>query len=165
MNTKLALAAMVAGGSMLLMGSFAKATELFDPSLATCTGTNCSSVLVGGVVNAYLRTPKPWTAEIRATSGRCLRLDVTSQTDDLEIVAVAPNGAVYRNDDSNGLRPLVKINPTATGFYTVQIANWSGSVSESSFSLAFGVYNLNNPNCSASTQPEMMTAAAKKSRQ
>ena len=113
------------------------------------------------MVNAYLNTPKPWTAEVRATSGRCLRLDVTSQTDDLEIVAVAPDGRIYRNDDSNGLRPLVKINPTATGFYTVQIANWSGSVSESSFQLALGVYNLNNPNCGAATAPEFAALRTK----
>lgn len=144
----------------LSVGS-ARATELFDPTFDSCAGLNCSSVVVGGVVNSFANTPKPWTAEIRATAGRCLRLDVTQQTADLEIVVVAPNGVVYRNDDSNGLRPLVKINPTATGFYTVQIAQWAGSVTESTFQLAFGVYTLNNANCAGATQPEFRRASAK----
>src|SRR5690348_59180 len=92
------------------------ATEIFDTSFSSCTGINCSSVLLGGVVNAFANTPKAWTAEIRATAGRCLRLDVTQQQADLEIVAVAPNGSIYRNDDTNGLLPVVKINNTQTGF-------------------------------------------------
>ncbi len=133
----------------------AQATEIYDPSFASCTGTNCSSIVLGGIVNAFANTPKPWTAEIRATAGRCLRLDVIAQQADLEIVAVAPNGSVYRNDDTNGLMPVVKINNTATGFYTVQIAQYAGSVTEGTFQLAFGVYNLNNPNCAGATPPEL----------
>jgi hypothetical protein len=137
------------------------ATELQDPTFASCTGINCSSVQLGGVINAYLRTPKAWTAEIRATAGRCLRLEVTQQADDLEIVVVAPDGRIYRNDDAIGLRPVVKINPTSTGFHTVQIAEYAGTVAESVFQLAFGVYNLNNPNCASPTPPEAALRRAK----
>ena len=153
----------VAIASMVVaLNESVQATEIFDPSFASCTGINCSSIVIGGVVNAFANSPKPWTAEIRATSGRCLRLDVTTQQADLEIVAVAPNGNVYRNDDTNGLMPVVKINNTATGFYTVQIAQYAGSVTEGTFQLAFGVYNLNNPNCAPATSPELASVRATK---
>jgi hypothetical protein len=110
---------------------------------------------MGAVVNSYTGLAKPWTAEVRASAGRCLRLEVSQQVDDLEIVAVAPNGSIYRNDDSIGLRPVVKINPTQNGFYTVQIAQYAGTVTESAFTLSYGIYNLNNPNCSSATTPEL----------
>jgi hypothetical protein len=140
------------------------ATELFDPSFASCTGTNCSSITIGGVVNAFGGQPKPWTAEFRATAGRCLRLDVLTQGADLEIVAVAPDGSVYRNDDTVGLLPQVRINPTNSGFYTVQIAQYAGSVTETSFTLAFGQYNLGNPNCLGATTPERRAVVTTKTR-
>jgi hypothetical protein len=149
----------------ILTGGSAQSTEIADPSFSTCTGINCSSVVLGAVVNAYTGLAKPWTAEVRASAGRCLRLEVSQQVDDLEIVAVAPDGSVYRNDDSIGLRPLVKINSTLNGFYTVQIAQYAGTVSENAFTLTYGIYSLNNPNCSSPTTPELTRVARKISAQ
>jgi hypothetical protein len=128
----------------------AEAGPLFDSSPATCTAVNCSSVSVGGFLLAVSTTsPLPWVGQVFAGSGDCLRLDVTQQDQDLEMVAVAPDGATFRNDNraSGDTRPLVRINGARSGWYTVQVGRFDGGAAETSFTLAFGRYNLNNPNC------------------
>ena len=141
----------------LVLGTAAPAlaTQIFDFTNSSCTGTNCSSVQLGGTINANGTVAGPWVAEIFASQGQCLRLDVTQENVNTEIVAVSPSGAVLRNDDRSGTdqRPLVKVNGTERGFYTVQVSTSAGNAVESDFVLAFGRYNLGNPNCAQPTQP------------
>src|SRR4051812_25665905 len=143
--------------SALVLGATtpALATQIFDFTNSKCTGTNCSSVQLGGTINANGAVAGPWVAEIFASQGQCLRLDVTQENVNTEIVAVSPSGLVFRNDDRSGAdqRPLVGINGTERGFYTVQVSTSAGDAVESDFVLAFGRYNLNNPNCTPATQP------------
>jgi hypothetical protein len=134
----------------------ASAFQIYDLGPSTCTTANCGSTTFGGTVNGAGAFAGPWIGALYAGTGECLRLDVTSQQVDLEIVAVAPSGAVFRNDDRAGpadRRPLVKINGTQNGWYTVQVSEFAGSPVQASFTLAYGRYNLNNPNCSAPTGP------------
>jgi hypothetical protein len=143
------------------------ATPIFDPLTNTCTTLNCGAVRIDGVVRlarAANETAggevRPWVMEIFANPNQCLRAHVIAQDADLEAVLVAPNGNVFRNDDS-GLTgcltcPLLKVNPTPgpnRGFYTLQISHFAGSPVTANFVLMYGLYNLGNPNCSAPTLP------------
>jgi hypothetical protein len=89
---------------------------------------------------------------------------VLTQASDLEITTASPGGAVFRNDDSFvapcPLCPLVKINGTQNGWYTVSISSFSGAAIQANFTLGYGQYNVNNPNCAAPTVPVLSPAAA-----
>jgi hypothetical protein len=92
--------------------------------------------------------------------GECLRFDLISPAHpapDMELVVIAPNGTVYRNDDRNGAldrRPLVKIGAAPNnGWYTVHIAEFSGAATETNFVMLHGRYNAGNPNCATATAP------------
>ena len=87
-----------------------------------------------------------------------MRIETTSQTADLRIVAVSPDGVAYNDDDggSCSLCSLVKIlTGTRKGFYTIQLAQFGGVPVESLFGIKYGRYNLGNPNCSNPTTPEL----------
>jgi hypothetical protein len=136
---------------------------VFDNSVSGCTGNNCSSLTLPGSVLAFGPSAASFVIEAFATSGQCMRLDVTSQDVDLEIVAVAPNGQVFRNDDqggAGGLRPLVKIDATPNnGWYTVQVQQFAGSAVGANFVLRYGRYNTGNPNCATPTEPVLSAEA------
>ena len=72
---------------------------------------------------------------------------------------VAPNGTVYRDDDSGGSnRPLVRINGTPNnGWYTVSINNWNGAAVSQNFTVTLQRLGLNGAGCLPATGP---TAAA-----
>jgi hypothetical protein len=129
--------------------------EIFDPSVSTCTGADCSSVLLSATVTSFGPSAGKWIAEVFASSGECLRVFVPSQFTDLETVVVAPNGSAFRNDDGGGLnRPLVKISPTPNnGWYTVSISHFAGNPVTGNFSVAYGRYPAGNPNCASATPP------------
>ncbi|HMR34260.1 MAG TPA: hypothetical protein PKA13_22230 [Geminicoccaceae bacterium] len=134
---------------------------MFDTTVSTCGTANCSSIVVGATLAGNGLSAGPWTAEIFGGANECLRLDVVAQTVDLEIVAIAPNGTVFRNDDRPGsLLPLVKINGAQNGWYTVSVSQFAGAISDSNFNFAFGRYNLNNANCATPTTPAMAPATA-----
>ena len=134
---------------------------------------NCSSLRYSGTLlnsggGVFAR---PWIANFAGNTGQCLRFDLlspsgTTSSEDLEIVVVAPNGTVFRNDDRNGAsdrRPLVKIDPVPTnGWYTVHVAQFSGAPSNLNFVLLHGVYNSGNPNCSSPTSGESMPQRSEK---
>ena len=94
------LARGLATAALCGLASPSLATQLFDPTLATCTRVNCSSVQIGGTINAAgaplgaasARSAGPWVGEIFADNGACLRLDVLVQDRDSIIVAVSPAG-------------------------------------------------------------------------
>jgi hypothetical protein len=101
-----------------------------------------------------------FTIDVFAGAGQCVRLDLISPphpTPDMELVVVAPNGTVFRNDDRNGAldrRPLVKIaSAPNNGWYTVHVAQFAGAATETNIVLLYGRYNNGNPNCAAPTLP------------
>ncbi|WP_144259528.1 hypothetical protein [Methylocystis sp. ATCC 49242] len=131
--------------------------EIWDTSVSTCTGLNCSSVVFGGtVMNAVGASTARWEGAVFANRGECLRLDETamfgSGADD-EMVVVGPNGTVWRNDDFSGLRPRVAFIAPQRGWYYVTIAHFAGNPNpEHDFVLAYGRYSgSSNPNCASAT--------------
>lgn len=159
MHTKrLGYAVAVAAALLFSVGSVSAGTEIFDDTVATCTGTNCSSLRIPGTIFSHLGgAPKPWVAQFFSGGSDCMRLDVTNQDENLEIVAISPAGAVYKNDNRvpGDDRPLVKIAaPNNNGWYTVQISTFNGAQSvEPNFVLRYGRYEAGNPNCANPTPP------------
>ena len=151
-----------AGAVVLLMSapSLASGQTIFDDSLSTCTGTNCSSLRIPTTVFAFGPSAGVFTIDAFAAPGECVRFDLISPphpAPDMEIVVVAPNGSVYRNDDRNGAldrRPLVKIGSAPNnGWYTVHVAQFAGTATETNIVLLYGRYNGGNPNCASPTVP------------
>lgn len=119
----------------------------------TCTGINCASQSINGTfVFDQFGQALPFTTQVYAEVASCLRLDVTSQQSDLELVLVSPNGTVWRDDDTNGNRPLIKVNgASARGWFTVQVSSYNGLGQPAGFVLRYGRYNVGNPNCTNPT--------------
>lgn len=162
MRTNLVFGGLVAASLGFGLAPGASAGPLFDTSLSSCTGENCSSVSVGGSLLGFGTSfAYPWVGQIFAGGAECLRLDVTNQSQDLEIVAVSPRGEVFRNDDRPGsTRPLVKIRTVSAGWYTVQVSTFNGTAVDADFTLAFGRYTSSvNPNCASATAPTLALAA------
>ena len=151
---------LAAGGLVLgvaLLGGTAWATNMFT-SGSTCATLNCGARTIQGTVTQAFATAQPWVAEVYAPAGRCFRLHVTAQGSNLETVVRAPNGQVFRNDDSNAapcaLCPLVKIASTPNrGWYTVSISHSAGTAVNADFTMLFNDYPLGNINCAAPTIP------------
>jgi hypothetical protein len=151
MDNKLLISAAVS----LLFTATASATPIFDPSTHTCSGRNCSAIVLGGTVNGFKASAVPWVIEVFAAAHECLRLEVTSQEVDLEMRVIAPDaGKNWSSDDSSlapcPLCPLVAVNNTPqNGWYTVHIGEFGGASVQANFTLAYGRYNRNNANCAA----------------
>jgi hypothetical protein len=109
----------------------------------------------------------PFTVQVRANEGNCLRLDVTAvhpltiSFPDLEMVLVSPDGAVWRNDNRslNNINPLITIVAPDTGFYTLQVSNVGdgfpgGSGFPVDFTLKYGLYNSSEGHCNSLTPEE-----------
>lgn len=145
------LAASLPAGSA---GAWSNIYDNFD----TCTEINCNVTVNNANIGI---TPDgsvvPFTLQVIGDVNSCLRLDLAGQEADMEMVVVAPNGAVYRNDNRSfgDLRPLIKIAPTPVGaFYTVHISPSNGILQASRFpsiTLYYGQYNNGNPNCANPT--------------
>jgi hypothetical protein len=143
---------------------------VFDPSFDSCTGINCSSEEISGTVGGLAGASAtdnalPWTVMIFSPAGTCLRAEVTSQTRDLEIVLVQPDGTVFRDDDGGvGLQPLVKVDGTSDrGWNTLQVSRFNGDALGANFTMLYGVYPRGNPNCAAPTTPRSLLARSSKS--
>lgn len=140
----------------LVAAPMAQATNLFNPQgPSPTTALDGASIRLDGTLNDTNGNSQPWTAELYAGAGQCLRLFVTSTAFDSELTVVAPNGTVYRDDDSGGsLRPLVKVaSAPIRGWYTVQVASYSGAPTNANFTLLYGTYTAGNPNCANGTTP------------
>lgn len=142
--------------------NYAHAYGQYDPTVSTTNVADGSSVLIYGTVFANGGSAMPWTDQIFARAGECLRVFVPTTTFDSELVVIAPSGTVWRNDDGGGsLRPLVKINGAPnTGWYTVRVAHFAGSGIVNDFGLYYGRYNYNNANCSGATVPMAVAGMA-----
>lgn len=83
---------------------------LYDSTVDSCTAVNCGAVLINGISmkNSFLDSV-PFTAEVYVGAGQCVRLDVTTQTADMQTVLVSPSGAIWRNDNRGefDFRPLI----------------------------------------------------------
>jgi hypothetical protein len=153
---------------VLAAGPALAGSRVFDPSPSLCRSVGCSSERITGTTGALGGGgPNPlsalsWTAEFFASQNSCLRLQVVREDADLEAVAVAPDGSIYRNDDGGGsctLCPLVKINHTIPGWYTVQVGRFNGDGLFSNFTVRWGLYDANNPNCGSPTTAQSLRAA------
>ena len=145
----------------------AAATNMFSDITSTSTIIDGDSVEIHGNVNDSNVNSQPWVAEVYAGNFECLRLSVVSQTFDAKLTVISPNGEVFRDDDSGGsLRPLVQINGAPTsGWYTVQVAGFSGLPQNGVFTLHYGRYFMNNPNCATPTLPLVDTGAGTAAKQ
>jgi hypothetical protein len=142
--------------AVLVLGprSGSASTEIWDDTVDSCPGDNCSSLRIPGSLLAFGAGVKPWVVNVFGSVGQCIRLDVTSETHDLEMVVIAPDNSVFRNDDRvlGDTRPLVKIDPAPReGWYTVHIASHIGTALTEDFVLLYGRYNHSNHNCTDAT--------------
>jgi hypothetical protein len=135
-------------------------SSIFDDTVSTCTTLNCSSLRIPGTVHAFGPSADAFTINAFAGAGQCVRFDLISPphpAPDMELVVVAPDGTVFRNDDRNGAldrRPVVKIaSAPNNGWYTVHIAQFAGAATETNFVLLYGRYPAGNPNCTTPTPP------------
>jgi hypothetical protein len=137
------------------------------PTQATNLLGSTTSATISGTTFGFGQSAMPWTAEVYSGPNACLRLAVTVQATDLEMTVVAPNGNVYRDDDSGGsLRPLVKINPTPNnGWYTVSINNFAGNAVSANFTLTLQRLGLNNASCLPATVVRSSDTLAPKPRE
>lgn len=139
----------------ILSAGQADATNLFNPNVSTTTVIDGASIELDGTLNDTFSNAQPWVAELYVGAGECARFFVTTTAFDAKLTVITPNGAIFRDDDSGGsLRPLVEINGAPVpGWYTVQVAQFSGQPQNANFALKYGRYNFNNPNCGTPTSP------------
>jgi len=131
----------------------AKGASLVSDPLSTCTTVNCQVSTINAQTLAALGAV-PFTTQVRAGNNECLRIDATAQSTDTELVLVSPDGTVWRNDDTGGLLPEIRANPTpSTGWYTVHLNHFAGSAVDATATLRYGRYNSGNPNCASPTPP------------
>jgi hypothetical protein len=146
---------------VVLVGpAVASGQNIFDDTSSTCTGNNCSSLRIPGTVFAFGGSAGQFVLSVFAARGECVRFDLTSPphpAPDMELVIIAPDGSVFRNDDRNGAldrRPLVKIaSAPQNGWYTVRIGQFAGAATETNVVLLYGRYSSGNPNCAGPTPP------------
>jgi len=150
----IALAALAALGALAPGLAWAN-DAMYDSSVSTATKAGASSVTLNGTLDDNGVFTEPWVTQLFAQAGECVRLAVTTTNFDSELVVAAPNGTVFRDDDSGGsLRPLVRIaSAPSTGWYTVQVASFSGAPTNANFTLKYARYNGGNPNCATATGP------------
>jgi hypothetical protein len=149
----------------IVLAAPAGATTINDLSVRNCMRTNCSTESISGSIgNQSGVFPFPWEIQVGSEVGNCLRLETTFADVDLEIVAVSPSGAVYRDDDGGaGDLSLVKIAPAERGWYTVQVSTFDGAAVSANFTLLYGRYaSASNPNCQPPTPPAARAVAKKK---
>jgi hypothetical protein len=143
----------------------ASATDLFTSGVFSCTTIDCGSSTLNGTVNIYRGSAAgEHVLKFFAGSNECLRLHVVSQDVDLEMNVVAPNPSTrFRDDDGGeGLEPLVVVNGTQQGWYTVILHQFSGAAANSNFTIRVGRYVVNNnPNCSFPTPPTSPVSSGK----
>jgi hypothetical protein len=163
MTTLLTVGAFVAAASAPGLAS----AQIFDDTVSTCTGANCSSVRIPATVFAFGASAGVFTIDAFASPGECVRFDLISPphpSPDMELVVVSPDGQVFRNDDRNGAtdrRPLVKIGSApVNGWYTVHVAQFAGTATETNITLMYGRYPGGNANCAAPTSPSGQGFAA-----
>ncbi len=152
---------LVLAAGLLTLGGPASAGSLISDAKNTCTTALCGAQTISGTVGAVVKpgttldlVTAPFVIEVYAQPNDCLRLEVTVMEDDLAMTLVAPSiFGVWQDDDSGGLnKPRIEVNglPSA-GWYTLTVSIWDGFPIDADFTLKYGRYNLDNPNCSSPT--------------
>jgi hypothetical protein len=112
-------------------------------------------VVLGGAVLSYSGGgPNRWNQEVYATVGECVRLDVVTESVDMNMTVTAPDGRVYFNEDKgpSNKRPRVEIaSAPNTGWYNVSVGPSSGASGDARFAMSYGRYSAGNPNCANAT--------------
>lgn len=170
MKLRILSSAIAVIGSTLFFSGMANAGSTMWVPPGGCNTLNCASMRLNANVtsSSSLNGMEPFVVQVMSTPSHCTRLDITSQTTDMEMVVVGPNGVVWRNDDrvAGDLRPRVII-PASTGtagWYTVQISRFNGiaPVAGQHYDavLEYGRYPAGNTNCSNPTTPTLTAAGA-----
>lgn len=135
--------------STLLATSAAWAGPQFEAQLSACSGINCAGTTMRGVH----QKDEPFVIQIFGKEGECLRLDVSSQTQDMAMVVISPSvwdGAISDDRDFDGgdTRPLLVFDPLPwTGWYTVIVSHFDHVPLLGRFTLEYGRYPTGNANC------------------
>lgn len=127
---------------------------------SSCSTLNCNATILHTNITSSFTNPggsiEPFIIQVHSSPQYCLRLDVTNQTagSDLEMVLIAPDGTVWKNDNRNpgDRRPLIIVPRGVQGWYTVQLSLATGITGTPgahwSADLAYGRYtSTTNPNC------------------
>jgi hypothetical protein len=146
-----------------LPGFSALAAELSTP-LQSCTTPDCGATLLLGRLNksdrccGFSNLPLPWVVQLFAGKQECLRLRVTSQKANSELVAIAPGTRHAWRNDSSALTPcptcpLLKIHTgNDAGWFLVQVNPSRGVPGDAEFTLSYARYAADNPNCAQPTR-------------
>jgi hypothetical protein len=130
----------------------AMAGSLISDPLSSCQTDNCESTRILGSIIKSGESAIPFVIQALGRRGDCVRFDVspTVPSIDMELVVIAPNGAVFSNDNRNGSdnRPLVRFSAPVPGWYTVHVNESSGANIDANFVLLYGRYTAGNANCS-----------------
>jgi len=147
----------------LLGGAGSLAAGELMAAKSTCTTLDCQATIIPGFINGWgasfdQANVGPWVAQVFAAKLECLRLRVTAQSVDTEMVVIAAGGNAYRNNNSNiapcPTCPLVKFKTgNVGGWHTVQVSQKGGVPVSSAFTLSYGRYDATNPNCASPTPP------------
>jgi hypothetical protein len=143
--------------SAFLTTTSAWAGANYESGLSSCTTINCAGMTIRGVQQVN----DPFFIQVFAREGECLRLDVSTQTEDAAMLITATTvGDFLPVDDVAGLRPVAGIDPVPqTGWYTVAVSYFDYSDLLVRFTLEYGRYNTGNPNCSQATEAIPMAPA------
>ena len=152
---RLALACLVG----VPLGGVASADPLV-PTLQTCTTINCGALVLPGRINAHpvAGIASPWVNKIAAAGAGCLRLHVVSESADLAMTVVGPDGRLYTNDNGAvapcAACPKIVIQSPVNGVYTIVLNQRTGAPVEASFRLHAGRYAAASSNCLSPTAPK-----------
>jgi hypothetical protein len=145
----------IARGIGLVVGAWAAiaasqaawAGSQLESTRSTCAPINCAGMTLRGIHQVN----EPFVIQVFAREGECLRLDVSTQTEDLAMLIVAPSinfGQVSDDRDAGDTRPLLALDVLPwTGWYTVAISPYDVGQTTARFTLEYGRYPGGNPNC------------------
>ncbi|MGQ0622791.1 MAG: hypothetical protein ACT4QA_23285 [Panacagrimonas sp.] len=138
---------------------------LIDRTVDNTNTLNAGAQIVNGryvTPNDSRQTAIPWVTPIFAGANECVRIQFTNQANDLEAVLVATDGRAWRDDDGGGsLLPLLKVQTTTAGWYTLAVANFAGAAGNGDFTFSYGRFNSSSANCSGATAPAISAEQAR----
>jgi hypothetical protein len=140
--------------SALLTSTPAWAGAMYESPLSSCSTINCGGQTIRGIH----QDSEPFVIQVFARSGECIRLDVSTQTEDVAMMMLGTTvNAFLLNDDRDfdggDLRPLIAVDDlVGTGWYTVAISYFDidDELPEplvAKFTLEYGRYPTGNINC------------------
>lgn len=152
------LAARLMFGAAFVSATMLSGSAFAGPKLFAFSN---SSVTFNGTVEANSAgNTDPFAIEVFSAGNECLRFAISSQGSDLEARLTAPNGAHWRDDDSNGsLRPLIKAITPQRGWYVLSVSSFNGApISTSDFTATMHRLPTTHPLCSGVTVPTITFA-------